>query len=156
MDLRIRGLAALALLVCGASSATSPGASAPDTGFLQGSWCSTADGETIEETWLAPQAGETIGLSRTVRDGKVVSFEFMRIARRSGKLQYLAQPGGRAPTAFELAHAGVDRLVFENPEHDFPQRIEYAKQGSSLLAVISGPGKGGAREEISVRYVRCK
>jgi len=27
--------------------------------------------------------------------------------------------------------------VFENPDHDFPQRIEYARAGDTLTATIS-------------------
>ena len=155
MGIRILGLVALPMLACSASSATSPVITAADASFLQGNWCGASEGDRIEEAWLAPVADESMGLSRTVRDGKVANFEFMRITRRDGKLQYLAQPDGEAPTSFPLAEWGVEWLAFENLEHDFPQRIEYAKQGDSLLAVISGPGKDGAREEISVRYGRC-
>ena len=156
MGARICMLAAVFLAAAGTSVANSPGIYVPDASFMQGSWCASSAGELIEETWLSAVAEEAIGMSRTVRDGKVANFEFMRIVRRNGELEYLAQPGGKAPTAFALVEWGMDWLAFENPEHDFPQRIEYAKQGGTLLAVISGPEKDGKREEISVRYRRCE
>jgi hypothetical protein len=43
------------------------------------------------------------------------------------------------PVAFTLTQASENRLVFENPAHDFPQKITYTRiTGDSLLAEISG------------------
>jgi hypothetical protein len=39
--------------------------------------------------------------------------------------------------------------VFENLEHDFPQRIEYQRDGDRLTATISGPGEDGEVQSIS-------
>ena len=33
-------------------------------------------------------------------------------------------------------------MVFENLQHDFPQRVAYERQGADLLAWIEGPSKG--------------
>lgn len=39
---------------------------------------------------------------------------------------YLASPGGRCPaTLFRLETLKGEYVVFANPAHDFPQRIEY-------------------------------
>jgi hypothetical protein len=54
-----------------------------------------------------------------------------------GALAYLAQPGGRAPVAFRLAAREGTSATFENPTHDFPQRIRYVRAGETLTATIS-------------------
>ena len=45
-----------------------------------------------------------------------------------GSLVYLASPKGRQPpTPFALKSVTADGVVFENTEHDFPQRIIYQR-----------------------------
>jgi hypothetical protein len=131
------------------------GTQAADLEWLTGRWCGGEGGEKIVEQWLPPVAGETIGMSRSVRDGRVQSFEFLRIARRDGVATYLAQPGGRPATAFPRSASGADWIRFANPAHDFPQQIEYRRDGAGLVAEISGPGKDGKRRAITYRYARC-
>jgi len=65
-----------------------------------------------------------LGVNRTAQ-GESGSFEFLRIAIDGERLAYFASPGGKAPTAFHLAELDGKHVVFENPEHDFPQRILY-------------------------------
>jgi hypothetical protein len=131
------------------------GTQAADLDWLTGRWCGGEGGERIVEQWLAPVAGETIGMSRSVRDGRVQSFEFLRIATRDGVVTYLAQPGGKPATAFPRSAFGADWIRFANPAHDFPQQIEYRRVGAGLAAEISGPGKDGKRHAITYRYARC-
>lgn len=135
--------------------ATTPQAPAPELAWLAGDWCGDEAGELIEESWLAPRGGELLGLSRTTREGQVVAFEFLRIAVVKGVPTYLAQPGGRAPTAFTRSDSGEQWMRFENPAHDFPQRIEYRRTGDTLRAEIAGPGVGGRETVIGYDYRRC-
>ena len=85
----------------------------------------------------------------------MVSFEFLRIAEIDGVPTYHAQPGGRAPTAFKRSDGGAQWVRFENPAHDFPQRIEYRRDGDLLNAVISGPGKDGKTQQVPYALKRC-
>jgi len=105
---------------------------------------------------MLPQAGEAIGMSRTVEGGRMTSYEFMRIADIEGKVQLFAQPGGEPPTAFARTDGGKDWIRFENKQHDYPQRIEYRKTASGLHAEIGGPGAGDKEEVIPYEYQRCK
>ena len=105
---------------------------------------------------MLPQAGEAIGMSRTVEGGRMTSYEFMRIADIEGKVQLFAQPGGEPPTAFARTDGGKDWIRFENKQHDYPQRIEYKREGENLTAEIGGPGAEGKEEVISYRYAPCK
>src|SRR5688572_8467867 len=103
------------------------------------------DSMTIEEHWIAPKGGLMLGCGRTTADGKVREFEFLRIEeRKNGEVFYVAQPGGRPPTEFKLvASTGGALWSFENPEHDFPRKIAYARDGDSgFTATVSGETKG--------------
>ena len=126
--------AALALLLVAAS----PAATVDDLGWLAGDWVSEADGRWTEESWAAPRGGMMIGYSRAGRGDVLREFEFIRVAREDdGALAYVAMPQGRAPVAFALVRHDAASATFENPAHDYPQRIEYARRGDTLTATIS-------------------
>jgi TolB protein len=91
--------------------------------------------------WMPPAGDLMLGASRTVVAGTAREFEHLRIRVDAGKLVYIALPSGQRETSFPSTHASDTALVFENPAHDFPQRILYRKRGSdSLLARVEGPG----------------
>lgn len=146
----------MALLPAVAVHAVGPSDEALD--WIAGRWCAAQGDAGVDEYWLPPVAGETQGLSRTVRDDRVVAFEFMRIEMRDGVQTFLAQPQGRAETAFARSAGGFHWVRFENPAHDFPDRIEYRRDGDALRAVIEGPepqGRPGARAQVTLAYRRC-
>ena len=112
-----------------------------DLAWMAGSWSSTEGAKTTEEHWTRPAGGVMLGLHRDV-DGAKTAFEFLRIEEKAGKVTYLAMPQGRPATPFELVESGGQKAVFANPEHDFPQRILYWREGASLCAAIEGPMNG--------------
>jgi hypothetical protein len=74
-------------------------------------------------------------------------------------LVYVAQPSGQKETEFRGTHASDTLLAFENPAHDFPQRIMYRRRGAdSVVARIEGPGRDGATRGIDfpMRRARCE
>ena len=144
----------LVFALCPATLAARP-AHAPDLDWLAGAWCGEAQGDRVEETWLPPVAGETVGLSRTLRGGRALGYEFMRIAPVDGVPTFHAQPGGKPPTAFPATAWEPGRIRFANDHHDFPQWIEYRRDGERLLAEIGGPGEDGKPLRIAFSYGRC-
>lgn len=123
-------------------------------GWLAGKWHIEDHGRVIDEQWTTPAGGMMLGMSRTVKDGKTVSFEFLRIVERPDGLVYMAQPEGRPPTEFRLASFAGDEWVFENPEHPFPRKIRYKRlNDASLLARIEDAS--GARH-VDFSYSREK
>jgi hypothetical protein len=153
--MRTRELLILGLLAAGAAGAGDTSSAVPDLGWLSGHWCAEAGGEFVEEHWLSAQGDILLGLSRTVKGGKTVSFEFLRIQRDGAITNYLAQPQGAPPTAFQLTAAGAGWARFENPRHDFPRRVEYRRTASGLHAEIAGPGKEGKAVVIPFEYQAC-
>jgi hypothetical protein len=108
--------------------------------WLAGRWETAGDGgRWTEEMWSAPRGGLMLGASRSGQSGAVREFEFLRLqAGEDGVLVYLAQPGGRAPAVpFRLTQSDSASATFENPAHDFPQRIRYQRSGETLTATIS-------------------
>ncbi len=79
-----------------------------------------------------------LGVNRTVRSDGKTAFEFMRIARTDQGISLFASPGGKSATEFPLKRLTKDRVVFENPDHDFPQRIIYHRNGDQLSGRIEG------------------
>ena len=91
---------------------------------------------------MSPTENLMLGLNTTVVEGRTRGFEFLRIRMQDGKIEYVAMPGGRGETAFVLVEQSEKRLVFANPEHDFPQRILYWLDGERLHARIEGEENG--------------
>jgi len=110
--------------------------------WLAGHWRCRDDTGVTEELWLPPAGGMMLGLNRHLPDDGNVGFEFLRIAEDSTGVAYYASPGGAGPTPFRLTAADDAIAVFENPQHDFPKRIEYRLDGEMLVASIAGAGPG--------------
>lgn len=115
--------------------------------FLEGTWVGTQGRTHMEETWSAADGGGMVGMHRDWREGRMVGFEFFRIVPAdSAGLVYLTSPGGAPPTPFRAVVLEEGRAVFENPAHDFPQRILYWAAGRDTLhARIEGPREGRLR-----------
>jgi len=96
-----------------------------------------------------------LGMSRTVKQGKTVEYEFMQLLHLpDGVLAFVPQPSGRPPTTFRLSSMGAFEAVFENAEHDFPQRIAYSRpEETQLLASIEGQ-RNGVTRRIEFRFAR--
>jgi hypothetical protein len=115
--------------------------------WLGGCWRSESGDVSSVEHWLPLAGGTMLGVSRTVRGGETVAYEFMQIRTEvDGLPVFVAQPSGRPPTLFPLVRISTSEAVFENPEHDFPQRIVYSsKDGDRLDARIEGVRNGERR-----------
>ena len=115
--------------------------------WMAGSWRGTVDGVTMEEHWTSAAGDVMLGMHRDVRSGVKTSFEFARIEKKGDTLVYQAMPGGRPATPFTLKESSAQRVVFENPEHDFPQRIIYWRESNKLCARVEGPIGGKSESE---------
>jgi hypothetical protein len=115
--------------------------------WLTGHWTGALGKAQLEEHWIAPAGGAMLAVSRTCVGERMVAFEFLRIETRKDGVYYVAQPGGRPPTAFKLTQASENKAVFENPQHDHPKIITYQLQGSTLTATIEGDENGQHKKQ---------
>ena len=100
--------------------------------WLSGCWGSNRDGHQIREHWMKPAGGQMLGMSHTVVDGKTREHEFIRIVQEeNGDIFFVANPSGQKEARFKLMIVTDREARFENPEHDFPQRIIYRRDGDS-------------------------
>ncbi len=114
--------------------------------FIAGCWEINAPARKrlVSEQWMIPVGDAMLGMSRTLRDGKLSGFEYMRIVQNDTGVHYFAKPSGnKDETAFKLIKWSANEAIFENPSHDFPQRIIYRLNSpDSLLARIEGAMNG--------------
>lgn len=144
---------ALAALLAGPAPSPDAQAALVRLSWMVGGWGAERDGEWGEEHWIAPRGGTMLGVHRDVRGGRTSGFEFLRIEARPDGLVYLASPGGRPATEFRAVEVTDDRVTFENPEHDFPQRIVYWRTREALHARIEGK-TGGKEARMEWRWMR--
>jgi Domain of unknown function (DUF6265) len=123
--------------------------------WLSGCWQISRGGEVIDEQWMSPRGGVMLGMARSVRGEKVVSTESTVIRVRDGKLVYEANPSGQQPTTFTASTATADRVVFENPQHDYPKRVAYERQGANAITAWIDDGSGGKRVEYPFTRAAC-
>ncbi len=127
--------------------------------WMQGCWGASGGADPGSgEQWTSSAGGAMLGMGRTVRNGKMLDFEFFQIRESApGKLAYIAQPGGAAPTTFLLAKDDGTEFVFENLAHDFPQRIIYRRAGETAMnARIEGMVKGKPKGiDFPMKRVSC-
>jgi hypothetical protein len=112
-------------------------ADAPKLEWMVGTWERTVGKQTTVEHWM-PHSGTTfMGLSHTYGENRTYFFEFMRIATHGGRIAYIVQPGGDSPVLFRAVKVTEGEAVFENPDHDHPQRIRYVQTEAGMTATIS-------------------
>jgi hypothetical protein len=129
---------AIALLVfcAGCATGSTPKAPLNPLNFLVGQWVSCNGEQQTFETWTLEGAHLT-GTNRTVRDGEQLHSEGLTIQEQKLGYSYIASPQGQATTAFALMKLGKNHARFQNAKHDYPQVIEYRRDGNTLTATIS-------------------
>jgi Domain of unknown function (DUF6265) len=133
--------ALLALLVILGPTTLARAAPSADLSWLSGDWRRCAEGEIVEERWLGPRGGMMVGANLTSSKGRA-SFENLRMTQSDDGWIFWGSPGGRLPVPFRMVEGGAQRAVFANPEHIFPARIIYWREGDELLARIEGTQSG--------------
>jgi hypothetical protein len=143
--------AALLLLPLAAGAADLPA-------FLAGCWAGNAGSTTFEEVWTRPAAGGLMGISRSFRGGRMVDSEFMRVDLRGDDVVFTPRIGTRqAPVEFRLKSQSGTEIVFENPAHDFPQRVIYRASPEGLTGRIEGNANGKFRsQDFPMKAVACR
>jgi hypothetical protein len=122
-----------------------------DLRWLTGAWHTSSATSQSEEHWTAPLGGTFLGVNRTIKSGKTVFYEYLRIEDRGDAgVFYVALPKGAAEeTEFKLTEMKPNFVMFENPKHDFPKRISYAlttvKDQQILTATVDDGHEGSKK-----------
>ncbi len=127
-----------------------------DFAWLAGHWRIEQADRLVDEQWMAPAGGLMIGMARNVQAGKVREYEFTLLRQEpNGDIVYVASPSKQTETTFKLTSLRNGEAVFENPEHDFPKKVIYARKADgSLLAAIEGPGRDGKTRRVEYPFKR--
>lgn len=127
--------------------------------WLAGCWAPEKGDPGSLEHWLPPAGGTMLGVSRTVKNGQTVEFEFMQLrVNADGQLVFIALPSGQKQATFVASNVSKDSVTFENPQHDFPQKVSYRLEPTGrLVGRIEGPRGGTVRSiEFPMRRVACE
>lgn len=127
--------------------------------WLIGKWENkTIEGESAE-IWRKENDSTYTAISYFVAENDTISNEKIRLEQRAGQLYYIPLVSGQnknQPVRFTLTTLSDKQMIFENPEHDFPQKITYTLvTPDSLYAEISGQKKGRV-SKIPFPMVRAK
>jgi hypothetical protein len=135
------GIAA-SIAVSGGVKAQEAMPSIADLSWIAGSWSANSGSQTIEEHWTPAASNALLGMGRTIVDGRMTAFEYLRIVELDAGVFYIAQPNGRPPTSFRLTQWDGEKAIFENPDHDFPKRIVYTRHDANAVTVNVDAGDG--------------
>ncbi len=112
-------------------------------------WVSQSENSTSYEHWEKTNETLYTGGSETIKNGDTVFAEKLKIELIEGKVYYIADVAHNpAPVKFLLTEVNDNSAIFENPDHDFPQKITYINENGILHAVIEGPGKDGKTKKV--------
>lgn len=152
----------LALTFLLVASTVTPGSAAASSpfdmlGWLEGDWVRQTKRGLATESWTRVSENTMEGLAHVTAGEETHVTEYLRLERLGDEVFYVAKPRENAfPTPFLLVECDEDHAVFENLEHDFPQRILYTRHGDdAMTARIEGPGDGEVRT-IDFRFERRK
>ena len=123
--------------------------------WLAGCWASPDNEEGSGEFWQ-PLAGRTmIGVARTIRGGKTIEYEFLRLHEdEDGRAIYTATPSGQRDTSFLAVQVDAGAATFENSAHDFPQRIIYVHTDQQHMLVRIEGQHGNTFRVVEFKFER--
>lgn len=155
MQLSNRVLAGSALLIAAACAQAAPCSNLDPVRWLLGHWATPSGDKQVLETWreVSTTTFEGSGVTTARADGTVLDGEDLRLVAMSEAVFYVAKVAHNPyPVAFRMTVCEASRLVFENPTHDFPRRLEYAMQPDGGLEVTVSDG---AERDFKLQFHRA-
>jgi len=127
--------------------------------WLEGSWKrESPNGVVSYESWQRVSERTMEGRGwRVGPEGASRETESMLLARMGTELFYIPKPPqNEHPVAFKLIEVSSSRVLFENPGHDFPQRIGYERnEDGSMTAWIEGDDEAGKPQRVDFPFERA-
>lgn len=119
--------------------------------WFLGSWENKTPQGDLSESWTKINDSVFNGESYFIKGKDTLFGETVVLSEKDGALLYTVTTKGQngdLPVAFKMTGATANSIVFENPAHDFPQKISYKMiTKDSLVAEISGTQSGKPASE---------
>lgn len=119
--------------------------------WLLGKWATQTANGNLSESWKKLNDSTFQGESFFIKGKDTLHFESIVMQQKGEELYYNATVKGQndnKAVPFKLVLADENQLVFENPKHDYPQKITYTLvTKDSLVASISGVQLGKTSSE---------
>lgn len=123
--------------------------------WLLGKWHTESVNSISEEIWYAvsPYTFEGKGMTISKSTGDTVFVEKLWIIDTGGELFYIAKVAeNEYPVSFKLSALTQQTVLFENPEHDYPQKISYSlAEGGKLFTTVIG-NRSGKEGKLELQY----
>jgi hypothetical protein len=110
---------------------------------LEGHWKGSFGKGSLEETWTTLDSCTLLGWGYYIEEGDTLITEQLRIQRIGNYWTFIPIINQNLPVLFTLVESSDSKWVFENKEHDFPQRVTYQiSPEGDLKAWIEGTQNG--------------
>lgn len=132
-------LSALAFLAGGCSTPPSKPIDKTQLSWLPGCWM-TENGRSAEVWQTAEGSALLTGSGFRLQPDQPPRLTETVIIENTGEdgiLAFIASPVGQTNTSFHGRPSSEDTILFSNEAHDYPQIIEYSREGDKLHARIS-------------------
>ena len=103
--------------------------------LLENTWSGEYGKGTFTETWKIIDKWTLEGWGYYVVESDTVMREYLQIRKTGDHWGYLASINGSPPVLFNLKKVEGQSWIFANPEHDFPQEIQYVINSNGTLEV---------------------
>ncbi len=114
--------------------------------WLLGKWENVTQESDSREIWTQKNDSVLFAESFTTVGKDTVFYEKVELVARKDSLFYIVSvrdQNKEKPVSFYLTQSTDNQLVFENPKHDFPNKIKYTKIAKdSIFATIYGTQNG--------------
>jgi hypothetical protein len=119
--------------------------------LLVGTWEGALGDARYREQWTSAGPSTYEGVAQLLENGQVVSEERMRITRFADQWMFIASTGDVRITSFVRMEVRDGAWIFENREHDYPQRVGYSVHADTLRAYIAHLDDRGQRVDFVLK-----
>lgn len=128
--------------VAGPKSKKAPTEQIASMDWLAGDWVGEIWGGHFHAYYCTPEGGRVMSYNYLEKSGKKTYFEFEVFEPEGDKVMFRPFPGGKKATPLTLTSCDPQKrkVVFENPEKDFPTKMVYHRvEDDRLVITLSDP-----------------
>ena len=126
----------------GPTSKKTPAEQISSMEWLAGDWEGNNWGGVFHAYYCSPEGGRVMSYSWLTKKGKKAYYEFEVFEVDGDKVVFQPFPGGKKATPLTLTKCDpkARKVTFENPDKDFPTKIEYHRVADDQLVItLSDP-----------------